>query len=245
MKRNTCIKLGHHRLFYGDATNSESYKHLFENDKCNLFLVDPPYNVNYSGSKKKRRKLLNDNLQSRYKQFVTALLENSFYYMQQGSSYYIFVAGKEMGTYKDILGNLDAHQSLDLVWVKNHFVLSFADYKAKHEHILYGWKKGAAHNFYGANNQTTVLEFRKPSKNKYHPTQKPSDLIRMLILNSTQEKEIIFDACLGSGTTLLEAQKTNRICYGMEMDIEYVKTIINRFKFHYPNEKIEIMEAFR
>jgi len=225
---------------YGDATIEKSYNLLFnKEEKVDLLLTDPPYNVNYSGVRKKRRKILNDNLQGRYYQFVFDFLQYTGQHMKKGGVYYIFCGGKEMKSYLDILSELDFHQSTQLVWVKNHFVLSFADYKSRHEPILYGWKKGAAHRYYGAKNQSSVLEYPKNIRNTYHPTQKPRALIQKMILNSSKEEGIIFDPFLGSGTTLLEAEQNNRICYGIELDYENIKTIINRFKYLYPCEKIE------
>jgi len=230
-------KLGKHRLLYGDATKEASYKILFDKEqRIELLLTDPPYNVNYSGARTKRKKILNDNLKQRYSQFVFEFLQHSYKHMREGGAYYIFCGGKEISTYMMILKELDFYQSINLVWAKNHFVLSFADYKLKHEPILYGWKKGRAHRYYGAKNQTSVLEYPKNIRNSYHPTQKPGQLIRKLMLNSSQPGDLIFDPFLGSGTTLLEAQANNRVCYGIELDRDNIKTIVNRFKYAYPDE---------
>ena len=239
MRKNTLVRLGKHKIVYGDATEMVAYENLFkENEKIDLLLTDPPYNVNYQGSKKKRKKLLNDSLKERYPKFVFEFLSNAKHYMLPGAAYYIFTASSEIGTYQNTLKELDMYQSMQLVWVKNHFVLSFADYKAKHEHIMYGWKKGVAHKFYGAKNENTVLSYPKPTKNVYHPTQKPDECIKRLILNSSIEGDIVFDPFLGSGTTLLQAQANNRRCYGIELDVEYINIIISRFKHFYPEEKI-------
>jgi DNA modification methylase len=62
------------------------------------------------------------------------------------------------------------------------------DYHWKHEPCLYGWKEGAAHNWYADRKQTTVLEFNRPSRNGEHPTMKPVELISYQIKNSSQKE---------------------------------------------------------
>ena len=240
---NSLIQLDEHKIIFGDSTNPKLYKELFEEQRIDLVVTDPPYNVNYKGGvrqKNKRKQILNDNLQSQYKMFIEQYLKNMKEYMNDGSSYYIFTGYSEVGTYQDVLSKLDYYQSIGLIWAKSHFVLSFADYKAKHEHILYGWKKGRAHSFYGAKNSSTLLNYPKPVRSKYHPTTKPKELIKLLIENSSVIESIVFDAFLGSGTTLLESHKLGRVCYGFELDEEYVQVIIRRYMNLNPNAQITI-----
>ena len=63
-----------------------------------------------------------------------------------------------------------------------------------------------------------------------HPTTKPLDLIRRLILNSTRIGDVVYDGFLGSGTALLACEQTKRVCIGVEIDPEYCQTIIDRFQ---------------
>lgn len=240
LKINTIIEIDNHTVVYGSSTNMKLYPVVMKDRKIDLLLTDPPYNVAYSGTtNKKRKRLLNDNLKNEYEQFVINFLRLSYIYLKPGAPYYIFAAGKELGTYHKVLEQLDMYQSVSLVWIKNHFVLSFADYKAKHEHILYGWKRGEKHKWYGANNCSTALNFAKPYRSTYHPTTKPRALIRELLLNSSQPGDIVFDPFGGSGTTLLECEKHDRTCIMFELELEYIQTIINRYKFHYPEAIIK------
>jgi len=61
-----------------------------------------------------------------------------------------------------------------------------------------------------------------------HPTQKPVELISYALFNSSKAEDIVLDLFLGSGSTLIACEKTNRICYGMELDPKYVDVIIKR-----------------
>ena len=117
-----------------------------------------------------------------------------------------------------------------MVWVKNTFVMGRQDYQWKHEPILYGWKEGKAHYFIDSRSQNTVLEFDRPTRNAEHPTMKPIDLLVYLIKNSSKENNLIVDLFGGSGSSLIAAEQSNRICYTMELDPRYCDVIIKRWE---------------
>lgn len=93
-----------------------------------------------------------------------------------------------------------------------------------------GWKEGAGHYFTEDRSQSTVLEFDKPTRNAEHPTMKPIDLLVYLIKNSSKENNLIVDLFGGSGSTLIAAEQTKRICYMMELDPKYCDVIIKRWE---------------
>lgn len=113
-----------------------------------------------------------------------------------------------------------------LVWVKNNHVLGRQDYNGKHEFCAYGWK--GKHKFYG-DFSTTVLEFNKPLKNDLHPTMKPIELLSKLIQDGSKQDDIVYDAFLGSGSTLIACEQTKRICYGCEIEPKYIDVILRRY----------------
>lgn len=93
-----------------------------------------------------------------------------------------------------------------------------------------GWKEGAGHYFIEDRSQSTVLEYDKPTRNAEHPTMKPIDLLVYLIKNSSKENSLIVDLFGGSGSTLIAAEQTKRICYMMELDPKYCDVIIKRWE---------------
>ena len=116
-----------------------------------------------------------------------------------------------------------------LIWAKNNHVLGSADYNYKHEPILYGWQH--KHKFYGKGEQkTSVWNIAKPLKNDLHPTMKPIELIENAILNSSEKGMLVVDYFLGSGSTLIACEKTDRCCYGVEIDPHYCDVIIKRWE---------------
>lgn len=70
---------------------------------------------------------------------------------------------------------------------------------------------------------------REPTQDYVHPTQKPVELIMYAIHNSSKVDDIILDPFLGSGSTLVACEKTNRLCYGLELDPRYVDVIVERW----------------
>ena len=80
------------------------------------------------------------------------------------------------------------------------------------------------------NDATTVLHEDKPMRNEEHPTMKPIKLISRLILNSTEEGQLVLDPFGGSGTTLIAAEQLNRRCYMMELDPQYADVILARWE---------------
>lgn len=105
-----------------------------------------------------------------------------------------------------------------------------ADYQRQYEPILYGWREGVKNRFWcGARNQGDVWNFTKPQKSELHPTMKPLELVVKAILNSSELNGIVLDLFLGSGSTLIAAEKTGRACYGTELDPKYVDVIVQRW----------------
>ena len=105
-----------------------------------------------------------------------------------------------------------------------------AQYIPNYEPCIYGHKKGKSINWYGPTDEKTIWELKNDNKNKLHPTQKPIALAERAIMNSSKLKDIILDMFLGSGSTLIAAEKLNRKCYGMELDEKYCDVIIERWE---------------
>jgi DNA modification methylase len=114
-----------------------------------------------------------------------------------------------------------------LIWVKTHAVIGRMDYAPQHELIAYGWY--GVHELVKEKDKS-VLVCPKPNKSKMHPTTKPMELIRRLVLNSTRIGDVVYDPFLGSGTCLLTCQQTKRVCIGIEQDSEYIRTTIERWR---------------
>ena len=78
--------------------------------------------------------------------------------------------------------------------------------------------------------QSDVWDIDRPSRSELHPTTKPIELVKKAIINSSKNADLIIDFFLGSGSTLIACEKTNRKCYGMEIDPHYCDVIIKRWE---------------
>ena len=238
--------LGHHKLLCGDATSKESCKALLEDKLADLVYTDPPYNVNYGGGRKPgstpvgarvkaHGPIMNDHMTPKeFDDFLAKSFKNYHDYMKPLSSIYVFhpdAVSEAKITFEREFSKL-FKKSATLIWNKGHAGLGYADYRPSHEPILYGWKKGDGKHFWcGDRTKKTVLDISKdPAISYVHPTQKPVALAEELIVNSTRGKDIVLDYFLGSGSTLIAAEKTKRVCYGMELDPKYCDVIINRWQ---------------
>lgn len=259
-KAGEIYELGEHWLICGDSTETETIASIMGDSKADLILTDPPYNVDYIGKTDEKLKITNDNKSSiEFMQFLTKAFNAMFTRAKAGASFYIFYAQVNSDSFINSLREAGYKPHQYLIWVKNVFTLSYSDYKWKHEPIMYGWKDGASHNFYGGLNLSTVFDKKKdiekmtkeelkaelkrienatpqdviyekkPSRNTEHPTMKPVELLTNLIKNSTKADDIVLDTFAGSGSTLIASAKTGRIARLVELDPHYCDVIRRRW----------------
>ena len=227
-RRGLIYQLGEHRLMCGDATKAEDVQKLMGEDTADLWLTDPPYNVAYSNSL--GQSIENDDMEDgEFRNFLRDSFTQAKDTMKPGASYYIFHADTEGYNFRGACRDVGLKVRECLIWVKNALVLGRCDYHFRHEPCLYGWKDGAAHNWYSDRCQTTVMEYNKPTKNVGHPTAKVIEMLVYLIKNSSQRGEIVIDTFGGSGSTLIACEQTGRICRTMELDEKYCDVIRRRW----------------
>jgi DNA modification methylase len=100
-----------------------------------------------------------------------------------------------------------------------------------HEWCFYGWRKGAAHEFFGANNITDVWQVKKVSPQKMvHLTEKPVELAARAMQYSSRSGENVLDLFGGSGSTLIAAEQTERKAFLIELDPLYCDVIVERYE---------------
>lgn len=228
VERGDIWKVGRHTLMCGDATSKEDVDLLTGEKKANLILTDPPYGVSFKSSS--GLTIQNDSIKD--EEFYTFLLQAfscMASHLEQGGSSYIFHADTEGLHFRKAFIDAGFHLAGVCIWVKNALVLGRSDYQWQHEPVLYGFLKNGKHSWYSDRKQTTIWNFDKPKRNENHPTSKPLDLLSYPIRNSSQENAIVLDTFGGSGSTLMACEKTNRICYTMELDEKYASVILRRY----------------
>ena len=230
VQRGDVWNVGRHKLMCGDATSSEDVNTLMEDKKANLIVTDPPYNVAFESSD--GLSIKNDKMENtKFYEFLLAAFKNMADHLEKGGAAYVFHADTEGLNFRKAFIDAGFHLSGCCIWVKNSLVLGRSDYQWQHEPVLYGFLQNGKHYWSAkaGRSQTTIWNFDKPKKNKNHPTSKPLDLLAYPIDNSSQENAIIIDTFGGSGSTLMTCEKTNRICYMMELDEKYASVILRRY----------------
>lgn len=224
-------QLGKHRLMCGDSTVITDVEKLMDGAKVDLFLTDPPYNVNYEGGTKDKLTIQNDNMgDTQFRQFLCDAFTTADMVMKEGAVFYIWHADSEGFNFRGACKDIGWTVRQCLIWNKNSMVMGRQDYHWKHEPCLYGWKDGASHLWASDRKQTTVIDFNKPQRNGEHPTMKPVGLFDYQIKNNTKGGDIVLDLFGGSGTTLIACEQNKRIAYVMELDPHYCDVIITRWE---------------
>ena len=199
-KEGDLWQLGEHRLLCGNATKEEDVELLMNGEKADMVFTDPPYGLGGYGGRNKMALKGDDKDVTPFYSCIPDVDE-------------VYVWGRIYN-----LIDINFHPRDIIVWKKNNFGLG-RGYRGQYEVCFY---KG---NFSGSDSD--VWEIDKDTKYK-HPTQKPIALCERAIKNSNPK--IIIDLFLGSGSTLIACEKTNRKCYGMEIDPNYCDVIIKRWE---------------
>lgn len=226
--------LGRHRLLCGDATNAEDVARALVGAQSAMAFTDPPYNVDYGNHGghqpgARRRSIANDALDpSAWEAFVRAWAQ-----LLLGSvdgAIYCCMSSKELPLVSRILAEEGGHWSDTIIWTKDRFVLGRADYQRAYEPLWFGWRERTSHFWCGDRDQSDVWQITRPAQAPLGPVMKPLELVERAIENSSRPGELVLDPFLGSGTTLIAAERTGRVCAAVELDPHYVDVAVARWE---------------
>jgi DNA modification methylase len=227
--------LGNHRLMCGDSTSADCVTTLLGGGMPHLMVTDPPYGVEYdaewrnfamrsSGTVIGGRaigKVLNDDKADWREAWA----------LFPGEVAYIWHAPTRTHEVVASLHSCDFELRSLIIWAKNTLVISRCHYHPKHEQCWYAVKKGGTGHWNGDRTQTTVWDVPKPKKSETgHSTQKPVECMRKPIENNSRPGDEIYEPFSGSGTTIIAAEQTKRICYAMELSPNYVDMAVTRWQ---------------
>lgn len=238
-KLGDVYELGDHIITCGDSTNPDDVARVLDGKEVILMVTDPPYGVNYDPSWRDsagkgciaKGKVQNDDK-------VDWSLTYSLF---RGSVVYVWHGGKHSAEVAKNLENCEYDIISQIIWVKQHFALSRGDYHWQHEPCWYAVKKGHNHNWKGDRKQTTIWEIsnlnafgksNEEDERTAHSTQKPLECMGKPIQNHTDKGDWVYDPFLGSGTTLIAAERLGRRCAGIELSPSYCDIIVNRWINH-------------
>ncbi|HTU19015.1 MAG TPA: DNA modification methylase [Gemmataceae bacterium] len=151
--------------------------------------------------------------------------------LEAGRSFFIWGGYANLGNYPPALEECGLYYSQGIVWDKEHAVLTRKDFLGAFELAFYGWKKGAAHLFFGPNNVTDLWHVKKVSPTRMvHLTEKPVELAVRAMQYSSRPGENVLDLFGGSGSTLIAAEQTGRRAFLLEIDRLYCDVVVRRWE---------------
>lgn len=229
--------LGDHRVMCGDSTMIDDVEKLMKGEKADMVFTDPPYGDNHAAMeltpaserkgthdiKKKSLKIKNDtNIE-----FLSEVSVNMNQFLKEGFAAFVFFKWNKWEKIKEYFGCFGEPKTV-CVWDRDSQGASTFRINPVHEFCFY-W--GTLGDKKEVGNLRNVWRCRKELENKkLHPTVKPIEIIETPIRMCCEKGGLIIDYFLGSGSTLIACEKTNRKCYGMELDEHYCDVIITRYQ---------------
>lgn len=244
--------LGRHRLLCGDATRTEDYRRLMGHERARMVFTDPPYNLPIDGhvsglGQIRHREFAmasGEMSEAEFTDFLERVFANLARISLDGSIHFVCMDWRHM---REILtAGAEVYNELKnlCVWAKTNAGMG-AFYRSQHE-LVFVFKSGCSPHLntfeLGQHGRHRSNVWSYPGANgldsdrratlALHPTVKPVGLVVDAILDCSKRGDIVLDPFLGSGTTVMAAERCGRRTYAMELDPRYVETAIRRWQDH-------------
>lgn len=227
--------LGRHRLVCGDCTDALVVEKVLSGVKPHLMVTDPPYGVEYDASW--RNKALHAGGPATGGRAVGKVANDDIadwreaWALFPGDVAYIWHAGNKAHIVAESLLASEFQIRSQIIWAKSHFVIGRGDYHPHHEPCWYVVRKGKTGHYVGDRKQSTIWQIPKPQKSETgHSTQKPVECMKRPIENNSSPGQAIYEPFSGSGTTIIAAEMTGRVCYAIELNPAYVDVAVMRWQ---------------
>jgi len=223
VKRGDIWQLGDHRLMCGDSTSKDDVDRLMNGEKADMVFTDPPYGIDLDtdytkmGDKALKHRKVEGDLEYFEPKFIFDLFGYCKEIFLFGANYYCWslprngswVCWDKRSQGEDRIGMMDNSfgSDIELCWSKKKHKMTIA-------RVL----------------RPTGYFVAKTDERYVHPTQKPVALAEWFFDRWGKDKNLVVDLFLGSGSTLIACEKTNRKCYGSEIDAHYCSVIIKRWQ---------------
>jgi 16S rRNA G966 N2-methylase RsmD len=244
--------LGHHHLLCGNALDPAAFAAVMGEKRAAMVFTDPPYNVPIDGHASRLGAIHHRSFPmasgemkpTEFTAFLRQVFRNLAAFSADGSIHFSCMDWRHL---EELLAaGCDVYSELKnlCVWVKANGGMGSL-YRSQHE-LVFVFKHGCNEHRNNVQlgrfgrNRSNVWHY--PGVNSFarcgeegnllalHPTVKPVAMVADAILDCSARGDIVLDAFLGSGTTLIAAERTGRRCYGLELDAAYVDTIIRRWQ---------------
>jgi DNA modification methylase len=240
-KLGDLYELGEHRVLCGDSTKLEDVERLMDGKKADMVFTDPPYKIQTTGGTKSDfSKALRK--QGNAIEFIADFNPTDFLnilpiFFEKNMNAYVFCNKELLPDY--LVWARDAGYSFNvLVWKKPNPIPIGDSHRPDIEYLLLFRKNAIWNNGLSASvNYSRLIE--SPRETGLHPTMKPVGIITNQLQISSHTDSIVVDAFLGSGSTLIAAEKTGRKCFGMELSEKYMDVIVQRYVDYVDNPVVK------
>jgi DNA modification methylase len=237
VKVDACLwLLGGHRLVCGDSTDPETVALALDAASPRLMVTDPPYGVSYDPAWRDDPRLKPFIGEKRAK-CATGKVWNDdradwreAWALFPGDVAYVWHSSLQHGVVERGLNEAGFVIRSQIVWDKGRLIISRGHYHWRHEPCLYAVRKGRTAGWTGDRRQVTVWQIPHRRNDSGHAAQKPIECMLRPILNHTAPGDWVYDPFVGSGTTILAAEKSGRRCAAVEIDPDHCATVIARWE---------------
>ncbi len=249
VKSGDLYQLGDHRLLCGDATKPEDVARLLDGAEPILLATDPPYGVsldptwrdgvyNALGPAERPYMRIEGHRNTTLSGDTRIDWSDAFALVPSLAVGYVWHAGVHAGAVAEGLERIGFEIVAQVIWDKGLFAMGRSWYHWAHEPCWVVRAVGAKVPFLGERNQATIWRAPSPKmimggsteEKQDHPAQKPVALFEIPIRNHLAPGELVYDPFVGSGTTLIAAERLGRRCYAMEIEPRYVQVAIERWQ---------------
>jgi DNA modification methylase len=245
-------QLGNHRVLCGSALDDSAYRVLLGRTRAAMVFVDPPYNLPINGHvsglgaihHREFAMASGEMKEAEFRAFLAKVCRLLAHYSVSGAIQFICMDWRHLGELLTAGGEAYGELKNLCVWIKDTAGMG-SFYRSQHE-LIFVFKSGTGHHRNNiqlgqfGRNRTNVWHYpgalglsrsdQEGNLLALHPTPKPIALVADAILDCSRRGEIVLDSFLGSGTTVMAAERTGRHGYGLEIDARYVDTIIRRWQ---------------
>jgi DNA modification methylase len=220
---------GSHRIACGDATDAAAVAALLGGLTPELMVTDPPYGVDYDPAWRHRLGVNHSARRGKVRNDDKADW-GAAWGLFPGAIAYVWHGALHATTVAESLVDNGFTVRAQIIWAKERLVLGRGDYHWQHEPCWYAVRSKG--NWTGDRKQTTLWTIASGGQDSEtsHSTQKPVECMRRPMQNNSNPGQAVYDPFLGSGTTLIAAETTGRICLGMELEPRYVDEAVQRWQ---------------
>lgn len=216
--------LGNHRLMCGDSTMIDDVEKLMNGEKADMVFTDPPYNIGFKPQRGTHEIIKNDDMSDgEFRDFLSSVFINCKIALKENTYLISFMSWSTIQDFNFALKDLFEIKSMP-IWIKNNFGIGYYT-RPKYE-PFYLCLNGKPEK--PISPPADVFEYAKVHKT-IHSCEKPIEMI-LGITNHFNNGGLFYEPFAGSGSMLIACEKTNRKCYGMELDEKYCDVIINRWQ---------------